>query len=80
MITLSPLSFFNEVSIQPREQVYVVSDSMYADCQKREAQKQINVLQKRADEYTQALATIQSTIDGLKKEHGLLEPETEAPD
>ena len=77
MITLSPLSFFNEVSIQPREQVYVVSDSMYADYQKREAQKQIDILQSRADEYSKALTTIQSTIDGLKQEHGLIEPATQ---
>ena len=78
MLTLSPLSFFNELTYQPREKVYVVSDTQYASYKKAEAENQIATLQLRADEYTKALATITSTIDGLKQEHGLLEPEAEA--
>lgn len=74
MLSLSPLSFFNELSIQPRGKVYIVSDSQYADYKKSEAEKQIAVLQSRANEYSTALATLQSTIDGLKTEHGIVEP------
>ena len=77
MLSLSPLSFFNELTYQPREKVYVVSDSQYASYQKAEAEKQIATLQLRADEYSKALATIQSTIDGLKQEHGIVEPSEE---
>ena len=77
MFTLSPLSIFNELAFTPRKEVYVVSDSAYADYQKKEAQKQINLLQSRADEYARALATITSTLDGLKQEHGIIEPATQ---
>ena len=79
MLTLSPLSLFNELTYQPREKVFVVSDSQYASYQKAEAEKQIAVLQARADEHAKALATLQSTIDGLKTEHGITEPAAEAP-
>ncbi len=79
MLTLSPLSFFNELTYQPREKVFVVSDSQYANYKKAEAEKQIATLQLRADEYKKALATITSTIDGLKTEHGITEAEAEAP-
>lgn len=77
MLTFSPLSIFNELAFTPREKVYVVSDTQYATYQKAEAEKQITALQLRADEYTKALATITSTIDGLKREHGLIEPATQ---
>ncbi len=79
MLSLSPLSFFNELSIQPRGKVYIVSDSQYADYKKSEAEKQIAVLQSRVNEYSTALATLQSTIDGLKIEHGITDPAAEAP-
>ncbi len=79
MLTLSPLSFFNELTYQPREKVFVVSDSQYANYKKAEAENQIATLQLRADEYKKALVTITSTIDGLKTEHGITEAEAEAP-
>ena len=72
MYTLSPLTFFDDF-MPSRERVLVISDSQYAEHKKSEAQKQINILQARADEYSKALATITSTIDGLKQEHGLIE-------
>ncbi len=78
MFTLSPMTFFDDF-MPSRERVLVISDSQYAKHKKSEAQKQIDVLQARADEYSKALATITSTIDGLKTEHGLLEPEIQAP-
>jgi len=70
----SPFAVFNQYDFKPREKVYVVSDSMYADYQKAEALNQIQVLESRASEYRQALDSLTSTIDGLKKENGLLEP------
>jgi hypothetical protein len=79
MLTFSPLSIFNELAFTPREKVYVVSDTQYATYQKAEAEKQIAALQLRADEYTKALATITSTIDGLKQEHGITEPPAVGP-
>ena len=78
MLSLSPLSFFNELTYQPREKVYVVSDTQYANYKKAEAEKEIAVLQARADEYSKALATITSTINGLKQEHGIEEAASEA--
>ncbi len=78
MLTLSPLNFFNELTYQPREKVYVVSDTQYANYQKAEAEKQIAVLEARANEYSKALATISSTISGLKSEHGITEAEEKA--
>ena len=78
MFTLSPLTFFDDV-MPSRERVLVISDSQYAENKRSEAQKQIDVLQARADEYSRALATITSTIDGLKTEHGITESLEEAP-
>jgi peptidoglycan hydrolase CwlO-like protein len=78
MYTLSPLTFFDDF-MPSRERVLVISDSQYAEHKKSEAQKQIDVLQARADEYSKALATLTATIDGLKQEHGIAEPEIEAP-
>ncbi len=77
MFTLSPLTFFDDF-MPSREQVLVISDSQYAEYKKAEAEKQIDVLQARADDYSKALATITSTISGLKSEHGIVEPAAEA--
>ena len=73
MPSLLPLTFFEDF-MPSRERVIVISDSQYADHKRAEAQKQIDVLQARANEYTKALATITSTIDGLKIEHGITDP------
>ena len=78
MFTLSPLTFFDDFMPQ-KERVLVISDSQYAEHKRSEAQKQIDVLQARADEYSKALATLTSTIDGLKTEHGITESLEEAP-
>jgi prefoldin subunit 5 len=79
MPSLIPLTFFEDF-MPSRERVIVISDSQYAERKKSEAQRQIDVLQARANEYSKALATIQSTINGLKQEHGLIEPAAaEAP-
>ena len=72
MPSLLPLTFFEDF-MPSREKILVISDSQYAEHKKPEAQKQIEILEARADEYTQALATIQSTIEGLKQEHGITE-------
>ena len=56
--------------IRPR--VYVVSDSEYQKHQQAEAQRQIDVLESRADTYRKYLATVESSIDELKKNAGLL--------
>jgi len=73
MPSLLPLTLFEDF-MPSRERVIVISDSQYADHKRAEAQKQIDVLQARANEYTKALATITSTIDGLKIEHGITDP------
>ena len=73
MPSLLPLTFFEDF-MPNREKILIISDSQYAEHKKPEAQKQIEILKARADEYTQALATIQSTIEGLKQEHGITEP------
>ena len=74
MPSLLPLAFFEDF-MPSRERVVVISDSQYAAHKRSEAEKQIATLQLRADKYTKALATLQSTIDGIKKEHGITDPE-----
>ena len=74
MPSLLPLTFFEDF-MPSRERVVVISDSQYSQYKRSEAEKQIAVLQARADEYSKALATITSTISGLKTEHGITDPE-----
>ena len=73
MPSLLPLTFFEDF-MPSREKNPIISGSQYAEHKRPEAQKQIKILEARADEYTKALATIQSTIEGLKQEHGIIEP------
>ena len=73
MPSLIPLTFFEDF-MPSKEKILIISDSQYAEHKKSEAQKQIEILEARADEYRKALATIQSTIEGLKQEHGITEP------
>jgi len=63
--------------INPRERVYVISDSQYAAAQKAHAERQIQHLEARASDYQHNLDTIQATITELKTEHGLLPAATE---
>ena len=77
MPSLLPLTFFEDF-MPSRERVVVISDTQYAAYNRSEAEKQIAILQARADEHSRALATITSTIAGLKTEHGIEEPATEA--
>ncbi len=58
--------------INPRERVYVVSDSQYAAAQKAQAERQIQTLEARAADYQRNLDVVQATITELKTEHGLL--------
>ena len=58
--------------IRPRERVYVVSDSQYAEAQRAQAERQIQSLEARATDYQRNLDVIQATITELKTEHGLL--------
>ena len=78
MPSLLPLTFFEDF-MPSRERVIVISDSQYAEHKRSEAENQIAVLEARANEYSKALATITATIDGLKQEHGITEPQKEAP-
>ena len=63
-------SFLFDDLIRPR--VYVISDSEYQKHQQAEAQRQIDVLESRADTYRKYLATVESSIEELKKSAGLL--------
>jgi hypothetical protein len=72
MPSLLPLTFFEDF-MPSREKILVISGSQYAEYKRHEAQKQIEILEARADEYIKALATIQATIEGLKQEHGITE-------
>ena len=63
--------------IRPRERVYVVSDSQYAEAQRAQAERQIQTLEARAADYKRNLDVVQATITELKKEHGLLTPTKE---
>ena len=66
--------------IRPRERVYVVSDSQYAEAQRAQAERQIQTLEARAADYQRHLDVVQATITELKTEHGLLAPaEEDAP-
>ena len=72
MSSLLPLTFFEDF-MPNREKILTISGSQYAEHKRPEAQKQIEILEARADEYAKALAIIQSTIEGLKQEHGITE-------
>ncbi len=63
--------------IRPRERVYVVSDSQYAEVQRAQAERQIQTLEARAADYQRHLDVVQATITELKTEHGLLAPAKE---
>ena len=63
--------------IRPRERVYVVSDSQYAEVQRAQAERQIQTLEARAADYQRNLDVLQATITELKTEHGLLPPAKE---
>ena len=65
--------------IRPRERVYVVSDSQYAEVQRAQAERQIQTLEARAADYQRNLDVVQATITELKTEHGLLPPSKETP-
>ena len=56
--------------IRPR--VYVVSDSQYQSYKQAEAEKQIAVLESRAEQYRKYLDTVEVSIQELKKDAGLL--------
>ena len=60
----------------PRETVYVVSDTQYAEAKKAQAERQIQSLEARAVDYQRNLDVVLATITELKKEHGLLPPAT----
>ena len=63
--------------IRPRERVYVVSDSQYAEAQRAQAERQIQTLEARAADYQRNLDVVQATITELKAEHGLLPAATD---
>ena len=63
--------------IRPRERVYVVYNSQYAEAQRAQAERQIQTLQARAADYPRHLDVVQATITDLKTEHGLLAPAKE---
>ena len=63
--------------IRPRERIYVVSDSQYAEVQRAQAERQIQTLEARAADYQRNLDILQTTITELKTEHGLLPPTKE---
>ena len=56
--------------IRPR--VVVISDSQYKEHQQAQAQRQVEALEARAEEYRKYLATVEVSITELKKEAGLL--------
>ena len=58
--------------IRPRDRVYVVSDTQYAEVQRAQAERQIQTLEARAADYQRHLDVVQATITELKTEHGLL--------
>ena len=68
-------SFLFDDLIRPR--VYVISDSEYQKHQQEEAQRQIDVLESRADTYRKYLATVETSINELKKNAGLLPAATQ---
>ena len=71
-------SMFLDDFIRPR--VYVVSDSEYQSYKQAQTQKQIDALEARAEDYRKYLATVEVSIQELKKEAGLLPASTEATD
>ena len=73
---ISPIQLFNDFTFQPQQHVVVISDTQYSEYQKAEAQRELDVLQKRADNYTKTLASINASMDALRIKAGLVEPDS----
>ena len=56
------------------QQVYVISDEQYKQYRKKQAEDEINVLEKRLASYESTAESLRQTIDEIKAEHGLLPP------
>ena len=69
--SLSQLPFGNSV--------YVISDSQYQEIKQREAQKEIDLLTKRAVSYRETADLIEKEIEQLRTEAGLLPASTDEP-
>lgn len=77
---ISPIQLFNDITFQPQQQVIVISDAQYSEYQKAEAQRELDVLQKRAENYEKTLASINATMDALRIKAGLIEPAASSQD
>ena len=76
----SPFQIFNSLAQAPLgSNVVVVSDTMYSEYKKRQAQKEIDILEARAKSYRETAKLIQQEIDTIKTEAGLLPASEEAP-
>ena len=63
-------SMFLDDFIRPR--VVVISDSQYQEHKQAQAQRQIDALEARAEQYRRYLDTVEVSITELKQEAGLL--------
>lgn len=70
-------SLFLDDFIRPR--VVVISDSQYKEHQQAQAQRQIDALETRAEQYRKYLDTVEVSIVELKKDAGLLPAATPDP-
>ena len=53
--------------------VYVVSDSKYKELKTQQARDEITLLEKRAEHYEKAAASLRATITSIEKEYQLNE-------
>ena len=74
----TPFSLLDSLTRAPfGSSVYVVSDSQYEEYKKREAEKEIEVLEARARAYEKTAEMIKEEIASIKKQVGLLPESTD---
>jgi len=74
----TPFSLLDNLARAPfGSSVYVVSDSQYQEYKKREAEKEIEVLESRARAYEKTAELIKEEIASIKKQVGLLPESTD---
>ena len=71
--TFDPFDLFSFRSTPPTRQVYVISDTEYAELRQAEAKREVLALESKANRYKTAAAELEERIEELREEHKLLE-------
>ena len=73
----SLIDSFPTFSYPVHPQVYIVSDSDYKEYQRKQAEREVLVLESKLNRYNSAIEEIKVEIEKVKTNAGLLAPATE---